>query len=190
MNGSPAVDGKVTVVGGCDARVHIVSVTDGHKVGEVDAGAYIAASVALEGGRAYVGHYDNEVLCVDIPSATVAWIYKDRNFPYFSSAALGPKQVLVGGRDRRLHCIDRNTGAAIWAFRAQGKVDSSPVIVGDKVLFGAEDGRLYLLRLADGAEVWSHEIGQGMMGSPAVTENLVVIGAEDGAVYAFEPPRR
>ena len=54
--------------------------TTGKEIKEIDAGAYIAASVALAGNRAYFGHYDNEFLCVDLarttwPGVITTWIF-------------------------------------------------------------------------------------------------------------------
>jgi len=81
------VDGK-TVFGGCDALVHVISLADGQKVKEIEAGAYIAASVAAVDNRAYFGHYDNEFLCVDLAAGNVAWRFKDR--PPFRSLRRRP----------------------------------------------------------------------------------------------------
>lgn len=185
INGAPAVlDGKI-VVGGCDAHVHVVSVADGQALAQIDAGAYIAGSIAMDGTLAYVGHYGNEFLCVDLNLNEVRWRYADRKFPYFSSAAIGPVQVVFGGRDKRLHCIDRGTGQPIWTFATRGKVDSSPVICGDRVVVGSEDGNLYLVSLAEGKELWSYPIGEAITSSPAIARETIVIGADDGSVYAF-----
>ena len=41
----------------------------------------------------------------------------------------------------------------MWTFATRGKVDSSPVIVGDKVVVGSDDGRLYMVSLKDGKEL-------------------------------------
>ena len=49
INGSCAVADGQTVFGGCDAMLHVLSLADGDKIKEIDAGAYIAASVALVG---------------------------------------------------------------------------------------------------------------------------------------------
>src|SRR5690606_49527 len=115
---------------------------------ELDAGAYVAASVALAENRAYFGHYENEFLCLDLsegrapqvpetgsgkngtrgtrPSGNsetnspVIWRYKNRDFPYMSSAALTKDRVVVGGRDKLLHCINRENGQKIWTFATQG----------------------------------------------------------------------
>jgi eukaryotic-like serine/threonine-protein kinase len=66
INGSPAVAQGKTVFGGCDAVLHVVGLEKGEKLKEVEAGAYIMGSVALDGNVAFFGHYDNEVWAVDI----------------------------------------------------------------------------------------------------------------------------
>ena len=183
INGTPAVAQGRTVFGGCDAMVHVVSLTDGHIVKEFDAGAYIAASAALSGKHAFVGHYENEFLCFDLEKGTNVWSYRDRGFPYFSSPALTETRVIVGGRDKRLHCLNRKTGEAMWVFGTRGKVDSSPVVVGDKVVVGSDDGFLYVVGLETGKEIWSFEIGRPVGGSPAIVDGKIIVGSDDGVVY-------
>ncbi|MGZ8939382.1 MAG: outer membrane protein assembly factor BamB family protein, partial [Limisphaerales bacterium] len=185
INGTPAVaDGK-TVFGGCDAILHVISLKDGQKIKEVEAGAYIAGSGAFEANKFYVGHYENEFLCADLEQGKITWKFKDRAFPYFSSPALTKDRVVFGGRDKKLHCVNKSTGEEIWSFTTRGKVDSSPVVVGDKVVVGSEDGNLYMVNLADGVQLWNYEIGEAITSSPAVVNGMVVVGSEDGNVYAF-----
>jgi outer membrane protein assembly factor BamB len=186
INGTPAIANGKTVFGGCDALLHVISLKDGQKVKEVEAGAYIAGSGALEKDRFYIGHYDNEFLCADLDAGKIVWRYKDRAFPYFSSPALTRDEVIFGGRDKRVHCLKKSDGKEVWTFSTKGKVDSSPVVCGDKVVVGSEDGRLYMLSLADGKEIWNYEIGQGITSSPAVVNGKIVIGSDDGNVYAFD----
>ncbi|HVK59817.1 MAG TPA: PQQ-binding-like beta-propeller repeat protein, partial [Candidatus Kapabacteria bacterium] len=189
INGTPAVaDGK-TVFGGCDALLHVISLKDGQKIKEVDAGAYIAGSGAYEGSKFFVGHYENEFLCADLEKGLIDWKFKDRAFPYFSSPALTSDRVIFGGRDKKMHCVKRADGEELWSFSTRGKVDSSPVVAGEKgkelVVVGSEDGNLYLVNAADGKEVWKYEIGQAITSSPAVVNGFVVVGSEDGNVYEF-----
>jgi eukaryotic-like serine/threonine-protein kinase len=154
-------------------------------VKEIDAGAYIAVSVAVAENRAYFGHYENEFLCIDLAAGNVAWRFKDRPFPFFSSPAVIGDRILVGGRDKRLHCLQKKDGKEIWSFAARGKVDSSPVVCGDKVVVGSDDGRLYLVNLTNGKEVWNYEIGRPISASPAIVNGQIVVGSEDGSIYAF-----
>lgn len=188
INGAPAVsqDGK-TVFGGCDALLHVVSLANGAKVKEIEAGAYIAGSAAMAGNRAYVGHYESEFLCVDLKEARLKWRFRDRQFPYYSSPAVTSKWVVFGGRDKRLHCLNRETGEPHWKFATRGKIDSSAIVSSEdgKVAVGSDDGRLYILSLDKGTELWSYEIGAPVTASPAAVERWIVVGSEDGSVYAF-----
>ncbi|HEY9170913.1 MAG TPA: PQQ-binding-like beta-propeller repeat protein, partial [Verrucomicrobiae bacterium] len=82
-------------------------------------------------------------------------------------------------------CLNRADGKPVWAFATRGKVDSSPVVCGDKVVVGSNDGRLYIVSLDKGKELWSYEIGQPIESSPAVVDGRIVIGSDDGSVYCF-----
>lgn len=187
VNGSPAVDQGKTVFGGCDALIHVVSLADGAKVAEIDSGSYIAGSAAFVDGQVYVGNYENVFLRADIGEGKILWQCAQSDAPFFSSPAVAEQVVVIGGRDKHVHCVRRDGGRRVWAFKTLDEVNSSPAICGDKVVVGSDDGRLYLLSLADGKQLWSYEIGQPVTSSPAVAGGLVVVGADDGYVYAFGP---
>ena len=165
--------------------LNIVAVADGRKLGEVPAGAYVAASVALAGESAFYGHYENEFQCANLRTGAKTWTFHDRNFPYFSSPAITTNRVIFGGRDKLLHCVNRVDGRPVWQFATRGKVDSSPVVCGDKVVAGSDDGRVYVVSLNAGKELWSYEIGQPVGSSPAVAGGKVIVGSDDGGVYCF-----
>jgi outer membrane protein assembly factor BamB len=185
INGSPAVDDQKSVFGGCDALIHVVSLADGSELMQIDSGSYIAGSAAFLEGQVYVGNYDNMFVRADVAAEKIVWEYVGSDSPFFSSPAVGEDVVVVGGRDKRVHCIGRDDGKVVWTFQTLGEVDSSPAICGDKVVVGSEDGRLYVIRLSDGSEVWSYEAGQAITSSPAVAGGMVVVGCDDGHVYAF-----
>jgi outer membrane protein assembly factor BamB len=192
INGSPAIftTGEI-VFGGCDSFIHVLQLSDGKELRQIDSDAYIASSVAIMDGLGYVGNYGNLVLAFDPngpKGSEVKWKYRDRNFPYFSSAAVQGDRVVVGCRDKRLHCLDRATGKAVWVFDTRGQVDSSPVICGDAIVVGSEDGRLYCVGLADGQQRWAYDIGAPVTASPAVADGLIIVGAEDGTLFAIGKP--
>jgi outer membrane protein assembly factor BamB len=189
VNGTPAIsDGKV-IFGGCDGIIHVVRLADGEKVNTVEVKDFIAASVALDGRFAFIGHYGNEFVCADIATGKIVWTYRDRAFPFFSSPAVTADLIVVGSRDKRVHCLRRRDGKPLWTFRTRGKVDSSPVVCDNKIVVGSEDGRVYLLRLRDGKEIWNYQMGAPVMSSPAVVDGKIIIGADDGYVYAFGAAR-
>ncbi len=212
INGSPAVEGRgtsdssfavapdksgplrrmdegratsIAVFGGCDAMIHVISLTDSKEIAGIDTGSFIAASPALLRGRVYVGNYDGVFICADISKGKIIWKFTAGDSPIFSSPAVGEDVVIFGGRDKRVHCLRREDGKPLWEFVTLDEVDSSPVICGDKVVVGSEDGRLYMLELSKGKLVWSYEIGEAITSSPAVAYGMVVIGCDDGFIYAF-----
>lgn len=186
INGTPAItaDGLV-IFGGCDSFVHVLQIADGKELRQIESEAYIASSAATADGLGYVGNYGNLVVGFDPKAGSILWKYRDRNFPYFSSAAVTADRVIIGGRDKRLHCIDRAKGTKVWVFQTRGEVDSSPVVCGDAIVVGSADGRLYCVGLGDGKERWAYQIGAPVTASPAVSDGRIVIGAEDGNLYCF-----
>jgi outer membrane protein assembly factor BamB len=189
INGSPALftTGEI-VFGGCDSYIHVLQLTDGKELRQIDSDAYIASSVAIRDNVGYVGNYGNLVISFDPKVGNIKWKFRDRSFPYYSSAAVTGDRVIIGGRDKVLHCLDRESGMGIWAFPTRGEVNSSPVVCGDAIVVGSDDGRLYCVGLADGKQRWAYEIGAAVTASPAVANGLIVVGAEDGNLYAIGKP--
>jgi len=185
VNGTPAVGAGRVIFGGCDGFLHVIRLADGKRINSIDLKDYIAGSAAFDGRYAFLGHYGNAVLCADVEAGKIVWAYREQRFPYFSSPAVTDDRVVIGGRDKRVHCLNRRDGKPLWAFRTRGKVDSSPTICDGKALIGSEDGRLYMIGLNDGRERWAYQIGAPIISSPTVADGTVVVGANDGYVYAF-----
>jgi outer membrane protein assembly factor BamB len=185
--GSPAVVAGRTFVAGCDSMLHVIDAATGKETGSVELGGQVGASIGAAGDRLFVGTMANQVHAVDWKKAELAWTFEaaNRAQPFFSSAAVTDKLVLVGSRDRELHALDRQTGKPAWALATKGKVDSSPVVAGQRVYVGSMDGNLYVVDLTTGAERQRLELGRGIVASPAVAEGCLVIGTTDGDLYCL-----
>jgi outer membrane protein assembly factor BamB len=135
----------------------------------------------------YVGTFNNEVLAIDLRGRKIAWRYEnpDRQFPFYSSAALANGRVIVGSRDKLLHAIDAVTGKLAWSFTTRARVDSSPAVADGRVYVGSSDGRLYVLDAASGQKRWEFDTGSALTASPAIAAGRVVIGSTDGVLYCF-----
>jgi outer membrane protein assembly factor BamB len=162
-------------------------VADGKEVYQIEAGAYTGASPLITNNRAYFGTFNNEVLAFDLSRRRRLWRYAptDRQFPFYSSAALGNGRIVLGGRDKFVHALDMATGKPIWTFATRARVDSSPVIAGGRVYVGSGDGRLYVLDLASGKKLFEFDAGSGITTSPAIAGGRIVISSQDGIVYAL-----
>jgi outer membrane protein assembly factor BamB len=180
------VDG-IIYFGGCDERFRAVRATDGAVLFQVPLDANTGSSAVVEGTRAYLGTFANEVVAIDLVAKKIAWRYKDpdREFPYYSSPAFAAGRVFIGGRDKAIHAIDAATGKSAWKVVTRARVDSSPAISGGRVFVGSSDGRFYALDAQTGAKKWEYEIGDALTSSPAIAGGRVVIGAQDGRLYCF-----
>ena len=125
-------------------------------------------------------------MSVDLQSDQIVWTYNNPEESFFAVPAVSEKYVVIGSRDKKLICLDRQTGDEVWTFPTEGSVNSSPVICGSKVIFGADDGFLRILNVSDGKQTWSTNLGRPILSSPAIADNIVLIGCDDGYVYAFK----
>lgn len=184
---APAVAEGTTFIAGCDEHLRMIDVKTGKESGELKLESYLIASPTVINDILYVGTYRSEVVAVDWKSKKVVWQYQGGDGEYRSSTAVTENLVVVGGRDKLVHAIDRKTGKKAWAFPTKSKVDSSPVVVGNRVFVGSNDGNLYELNLNDGKELWKFNAGKPISASPAIGEGVLVIGSEsrDGKVYCF-----
>lgn len=187
VNGAAAVYDKQVVFGGCDGMLYVLDVKTGMENKKIEVGTYIGNNIAAFGGNAYIAHYGNKVEAYSFSTGTKLWEFNERDFPYYAAPAVNEQWVIAGGRDKRVHALDRTKGDQKWQFRTRGDVDSSPVITGDgHVIFGSNDGFIYAAKLADDEETWRYEIGSAVKSAPAVANGCILVGADDGAVYCFE----
>ena len=187
MHATPAIAGGKTFIAGCDGMLRVIEVKNGKEVGKVELGAYSGCSPALDGSKAYVGTFGNSVLGIDWKAGKKIWEFadEDRGHPFISSAAVSKGKVIIGGRDKRIHCFEAKSGKILWQFETKARVESSPVIAGDHVWCGSEDGNLYRINLNSGKEIWRFESGAQIAASPSIAHGRLVIGNGDGVIYCF-----
>jgi outer membrane protein assembly factor BamB len=73
-----------------------------------------------------------------------------------------------------------------WKFKTNGRVISSPLVVGTVVYVGSTDGALYAINRADGSLKWKLLTKGAISSSPAFHNGLVYISSLDGLVYAVD----
>ena len=154
LHGTPGIfDGRV-LIAGCDAKLHVVRVEDGKADRTIPLGSVCGASAAGDDKAIFLGTYGNQVLAIDWRGSKLVWSFEDseRQFPFISSAAVSPDLVIVGGRDKRVRGFDPKSGEVRWTFTTKGRVDGSPVRVGDRVFIGGMDGVFYELDAKSGKD--------------------------------------
>ena len=184
---TPAIDDGHVYISGCDANFRAIDTETGKQAYSINLESYAGASAAIRAGYAYVGTFGNEVFCLDLQQHYPRWAYRHptRNFPFYSSAAVTTDRVVVGGRDKIVHCLDRSTGKEIWSFLTKARVESSPLVTGNRIFIGSNDGHFYELDLISGKNVWKFTSGAPFSASPAAVSGFLVIGDQDGVLYCF-----
>lgn len=187
IHGSPGVAGDRVMAACCDEKLYVFDLKDGKQIAAVGMGSYSGAAAAIRGPCVYVGNFSNQVAAIDWIADKIIWRYEpgENAHPFYGSAAVTEDLVLIAGRDKILHAIDRATGKRRWVFTTKDANDGSPVVVGKRVFLGSGDGRLYSLNVADGQELWRYETGSSFVASPAIGEGCLVIGTEDGLLLCF-----
>lgn len=181
------VSNGVAHIAGCDETFRAIRISDGRQLFSVASGAYTGASPAIVGQMAYYGTFNNDVLAVNLSTRRIRWRYvnRKRQFPYYSSCGVIEGRVVVGGRDKMVHCMDAATGKELWTFMTSARVESSPALADGRAFVGSNDGKLYVLDYKTGAKVWEFNAGAPLSASPAIASGRVVIGSEDGRLYCF-----
>ncbi len=187
VHSTPAIDDNHVCISGCDETFRAINRITGKQDYAINLASYTGASAAIRDGYAYVGTFGNEVLCLNLQKRLPEWSYRHptRNFPFYSSAAVTADRIVVGGRDKIVHCLDRFTGKEIWSFLTGARVESSPLVTGNRVFVGSNDGHLYELDLISGKKVWEFTSGAPFSASPSAVQGFLVIGDQDGVLYCF-----
>ncbi|QVL30543.1 PQQ-binding-like beta-propeller repeat protein [Telmatocola sphagniphila] len=186
VNGVPSVVGNRTFVAGCDNNLHIIEIETGAEKAAIDLGGPCGATAAISGEELFVGTMNNEVIAVDLKKEKINWRFAAprRQQAFYSSAAVTDSLVIVGSRDKKLYAIDRRKGEAVWDFLTDNRVDSSPIIVGDKIFIGSLDRTFYVLDLK-GTKLQQFDLDGAIIGSPAYSDGKILLGTDKGTVFCF-----
>jgi outer membrane protein assembly factor BamB len=185
INGTPAiVDGKFVVFGGCDHYLYTLDLATGEPLKKIEGDAPIVSTVGTEGSFVAWANHANQVMGADINAGVASWTYSDRSFPFMSAPAVDQLRVYIGGRDKKIHAINRLKGTQDWVFKTGSRVESSPLLFNNGLLCGSSDGRLYALSLDQGQEIWSLDLGESLVASPSFASGRILIGSEDGTLFA------
>jgi outer membrane protein assembly factor BamB len=189
VNGSPAVIGDTAFVAGCDSNFHAVDCKTGKAQWNVALPGQAAATAAVTADFAFVGTMSNDVVAVDLKTKKVGWQFtpERRAQPFYASAAVTDSLVLTGSRDKKVYALDRKTGKEVWSFAAEGMVDASPTVVGDRVYVGCQSttGEFYVLDLKTGKKLQELTLDSAVSGSVSVAGDRLLVGTEKGSVYCL-----
>jgi outer membrane protein assembly factor BamB len=86
-----------------------------------------------------------------------------------------------------IRALSMRDGTVIWRHDTpDGKMASSPAIVGDELVAHGMDGHVWVLRRSDGRLLWHYTVGSPIESSPVVVHGVDLFGAWNGTVTALD----
>ena len=125
------------------------------------------------------------------------WIFKT-NGPIYSSPAAYAGYCIFGSTDYYVYCLDTSIdpfgigGAprfvpnAVWKYRTNSQVLSSPLAYNQVVYIGSNDQNLYALNIIDGSVKWRCATNGLVKSSPAIYGGHIFVGSYDKNLYALD----
>ncbi|HEY4234131.1 MAG TPA: PQQ-binding-like beta-propeller repeat protein [Lacipirellulaceae bacterium] len=189
---TPTIVAGQALLAGCDSKLHLIDVSSGIEANNVGIDAPTGATPAARDNRVYFGTEGGTFYAIELSAGSdkppvVAWTYRDpeRSQPIRAAAAANEHLVAYGAQGKAVVGLNPANGKPLWTQPTPSRVDSSPVIAGERVVAATDRGVLYLIDAKSGEVKWQFEAGGHFAGSPAVVDGRIVIANADGTLYCF-----
>ena len=180
------------MLAGCDSMLHLIDVADGKEVGTVEIDGPTGSTPAMRDGRVYFGTERRHVFRdrrarerrqeadgrVDVPRPAA----RPADSRGRGGRQAGRHLWLARQGDLRPRSGERRRK---WKLPTRSRVESSPVIAGNRVVAATTAGKIYLLDTATGEVKWEYDAGGSFIASPAVVDGKIILGNGDGTLYCF-----
>lgn len=141
----PVIDGGAVYIGALDSRMHAFSVTNGLELWDMRADSWVTGTPLVKDGTVYYGSNDGLTYAVETGNGYLKWTAPTQLAVISQPEAGimgGGEVVFVGGTDRNIYAMSRESGEILWKGSASGAV-GSPLFYQNKVIFGSSDGKVY-----------------------------------------------
>ncbi len=192
---TPAVTGKLAIVGDASGVLHACSLKDGEVKWEFKTGGPIYSTPEVAHHTAVFASTDGSLYAVKSSDGKKLWQFQTEK-PEVASPHIVGKTVYIGASDGKFRALNLANGKLIWEFDGVGGfVETKPLVTAGKVIFGAWDQHLYALDAKTGKLLWKW-MGKspgklGVMYSPAAywpvaAKNKLFVVAPDRFMTALD----
>ena len=189
---SPSLAAGRVMLAGCDSLLHVINAADGKETATVQIDGPTGSTPAMRDQRVYFGTEGGTFFAIDVPESngpppTVAWTFRDprRGQPIRAAAAITEDLVVFGSQGKAIYGLNPDNGDVKWTLPTRSRVESSPVVAGQRVVAATTAGKIYLLDTATGQAKWEYDAGGSFTASPAVVDGRIILGNTDGTLYCF-----
>ena len=93
----------------------------------------------------------------------------------------------IGNARGRIYAVSMRFGKVVWRHDTpNGKMASSPAVIGDELVYHTMDGHVFVLDRASGALRRQYDIGSPIESSPIVRQGIDYFGTWNGRLYALD----
>ena len=137
---------------------------------------FFSSPILLDKDTLLAGSYDNRLVQVDIPTATV-----NQTTSITSHVVSAPVRdgdlIYVGLSEDDLVALKASDMTEAWRFKTQYGIWSSPIVVGDVLYFTSMDHFLYALDKTTGKLNWKTDLEGAITGTPAYNNGHLYVGS-------------
>jgi outer membrane protein assembly factor BamB len=185
----PAVRAGVVYAGYSDGFVAALETPSGKVRWErlvAPAGDYLDVdALELQGGRLYAAAFSGSVLCLDVSSGDVVWVFRAPGAVRLAADA----GLVVAVTASTVYGLSPATGAPLWTAPLEGAPGSGePVRVGQWILLPTGTAGLRFLDAATGRTVRTLDPGTGVSGTPGINAGRVYVLSNAGELLALDLP--
>lgn len=101
----------------------------------------IGGSMALAGGRLYVGDYRGSILCIDALKGKLNWRFATGD-QVLATPVVAAGLVYAGSSDGYFYALNTRTGRPAWRYHT-GEIRSSAIFAANHLYVGSIDGDMY-----------------------------------------------
>lgn len=184
IEGTAAIRDGVVYIGSMDEHLYALDLATGKEKWKYKAGAPIKASPGVDADAVYIGDGDGIFHSVDRKTGNLRWKFQTGG-EIVSGANFAGDNVIFGSYDETLYCLSR-AGRQIWTFKAQGPVNGSPAVIGERTFVAGCDSTLHILDTASGKEVASVDLEGQSGASAAVAGDALYVGTMGSQFKAID----
>lgn len=197
---SPVIDGEYVFIAGSWGKCFSVSLSDGRlNWSNSEIKGFVETIPVLYKGMIIFGTWANHLYALDTKTGRIKWDWQNNSSNrMLSPAACVPvalnNRVYIVAPDRKMACLDAETGQLLWHSNLEGKtvresmgVSADSTLIYAKTMNGEVIGVSTLL--SEETIVWNADVNTGYDISPSViTEKsgVVYVPTDKGVVYAIE----